>query len=277
LLIAFGSCSILATQGCDALWSVGDLKFVDAMDSSLDSGSSPDSGFDSGSSFDSGSVTNDSGFDSGSRFDSGSGLDASADARSDSSAEGDSGCSCQTGLVCDQWAQCINPLVIDNFATCALQIPMISNRIGVWSDFGTQPVGKAFGVSKPPGTGWADTACGAWLTGGGTVTSNDYAGIGVTLNDGSAYSLAGYTGVTVTVETSLSVTFEVKMLDGYTFGYTIPGATGAVAHDVAFSTLTASPGTPSGTTLDLTQVTELEILAGNPASFGYTVHLLQLY
>jgi len=179
--------------------------------------------------------------------------------------------------VCDQWQQCINPLIIDNFATCSLQIPMVGGRAGSWTDFGTAAVSKQFGVSSPPGTSWSDTSCGAWSTGGGTVTSSDYAGIDVTLDNGATYSLAAYTGITVTVETAQEVSFRVKMLNSYTFRYLIPGATGAIAYQIPFSSLTPSPSTPSGTTLDLTQVTDLQVLPVNPASFAYAVHLLQLY
>jgi len=185
--------------------------------SSSGSSSGVDSGAQDSSTGDSGAV--DSGHVVDSSTDSGSGKDSGTAA--------DAGCGCATGQVCDQFGQCIDPAIIDDFAACVTQIPQVAGRSGTWYSFASTDVGLTFGVSAPPGTGWADTACGAWAVGGATtVTATDYAGIGVTLNLTSTYSLAGYTGLLVEIESSHAVWVQLKLLDGDYFRESIGPSTG---------------------------------------------------
>jgi hypothetical protein len=180
--------------------------------------------------------------------------------------------------VCDQWSQCIDPLIIDNFATCLNALPMVSSRAGAWYAFAAPDVTQAFAVSSP-GAAWLDQGCAAWTSGGGITIDTDFAGMGVSLNNSSTYSVASYTGVTIQIETSESVLFTLKLLNGYEFGATLPGATGAPVYNVPFDELTPdlNQGTPDDAFLDLTQVTDMEFDASDPGSFGIAVHLLALY
>jgi hypothetical protein len=132
-----------------------------------------------------------------------------------------------------------------------------------------------------PGTTWLDHTCAAWATGnssGLTSTDGDYAGIGVILSGGDPYSVSGYTGVRVTIENAVNVFFFAKTYDGNYFSTPINAATGEQVKSIPFSSLLPSQSTPATAVFDRTQVIELQFTAVKPlASFGFAVHLVELY
>ena len=186
--------------------------------------------------------------------------------------------------VCDQWDDCLDSKVIDNFAgsSCDVvgrSIPEIVNRSGGWFTFSSADITPSFGVGDP-GAEWADMACGAWTTGGiQSFKATDYAGMGVSLNNGSAYSLEGYTGVSVQMESANPVILFVQTSNHYEFMTTLSGGIGVLTYNIPFGTLVPfiNASTPSGAILDLTQVTYIEFQATSLASFGFAVHLVSLY
>jgi hypothetical protein len=124
-----------------------------------------------------------------------------------------------------------------------------------------------------PGGSWNDQTCAAWTTGGGGT----YAGFGTQLAGGAAYNLNSWASITILVETSNDIWVQLKAMDGGVFQVNVPGVVGtSMMHTVKFSDMMHVGNTPGSTTLDLTQITDLQIMADVNMGWGYAVHQVAL-
>ena len=150
---------------------------------------------------------------------------------------------------------------------------MISASHNAYADNG---INFDFQVRIPPSS-WDDQSCGAWTTGGDTGSGGtDYAGIGLELSNGNPYDLSAYTGVRTWLESGDSVWLVVKTADGGYFGAPMAATSGNEARTLDFSILTEMDNSMTST-LDLTQVLDLQYNAEDPTSFGYVIHNVSVY
>jgi hypothetical protein len=191
---------------------------------------------------------------------------------------GSSSCSCPSGQQCTTDGHCTSPAVIDDFSDCNMTIDLVGGRTGNWYAAADVGVNLAFAVSAPP-SGFSDKACGAWSTGGPTGNGTTTYGImGATLVAGALpYSLAGYSGLNVNLETGQALGFVVKTSGNGYFQKTIGPTSGAQTYTVPFSSF-AVRGDSQVSTLDLTQVTDIQFNVLDPSiGYGLAVHALSLY
>jgi hypothetical protein len=155
---------------------------------------------------------------------------------------------------------------------------MVAGRSGNWYDFGSTSINRNFAVGSP-GSSWTDRSCAAWLIGGlvGNPTGSDFAGIGVVLNDGAAYDLSGYSGLTIKIESGQTVDVLLKTSDGGYFEAPLASTTGSQFRTVSFSSLAARADSATAV-LNRALVTDIQftIPADEQAGFGFAIHLLQL-
>jgi hypothetical protein len=112
--------------------------------------------------------------------------------------------------------------------------------------------------------------------------AGDYAGIGFSLNNASTYSLLGYTGLAIQIESQNPVIIVIQELNGYEFTTEYAGAVGSDQTKsypfTSFAACTAcNKSEPANAVLDLTQVTDIEFQVSNLTSFGFAVHQISLY
>ncbi len=178
-----------------------------------------------------------------------------------------------------------DPAILDDFASCDGAIARVAGRDGGWYTYGDLDVnltpntsGGAEGASTPP-SGFEDSSCAAWVTGGCEVGSLDctFGGIGLTLLTAAApYDLAGYEGMTFGYEGD---DMWVQVLDdnGGVFGVIVDGSAGARAQrTMYFDDLT--PNADSLTNVpDLSAVTDIQFSALAPEAFGQAIYDLRLF
>jgi hypothetical protein len=208
----------------------------------------------------------------------GSGSAGSGGSGTSTGTGGSSTCSCSGSDQCTTDGHCTNPDVISDFWNCSASIDLIGGRTGNWYAAADVGVNLAFAVSAPP-SGFSDMACGAWSTGGPTGNgTTTYAIMGVTLVSGALpYSLAGYSGLSVNIETGQSVGFVVKTSGSGYFQYTLAATSGAQTYTVPFSSF-AVRGDSQVATLNLAQVTDIQFNVLQPGmGYGFVVHALSLY
>ena len=160
---------------------------------------------------------------------------------------------------------------------------MVAGRSGNWYSYAAATVNQQFAVSVPNGTGWVDKSCAAWSTGGPLAAGNptpmpsDYAGIGVLLNNKSTYSVQGYTGLTIGLESGQEVWLRLKTLDGSYFTTSIAATAGSQTRNIPFSSLLPDSSTSQTAVFDPTSLTDVQFGANDPFSFGFAIHLVALY
>lgn len=160
---------------------------------------------------------------------------------------------------------------------------MVAGRSGNWYSYATTTVNQQFAVSVPNGTGWVDKSCAAWTTGGPVAsgnpmpTSSDYAGIGILLDNKSPYSVQGYTGLMVALESGQLVYLRMKELNGNYFTTSIQPTTGSQTRTIPFSSLVPDSSTPATAVFDPMNVTDVQFAPTDPFAFGFAIHLVALY
>jgi len=165
------------------------------------------------------------------------------------------------------------PNTIDDFSSCDMSICNTSGRSGMWHTVMDANAMQTFTVSTLPSP-WNDTTCAAWTTGG---PGGAYAGFGTQLANGSAYDLSPWGGMTLVVESSHDIFLQVKEMDGGVFQVNIPGMDGtSVPHSFRFTDLQYVANTGGSTTLDLTKITDVQVMADLSAGFGYALHSITL-
>jgi hypothetical protein len=205
---------------------------------------------------------------SGSSGDAGTGgaTDGGAKATSSSSAASGGGGDAGPTTPC-------GPNVIDDFSTCDTSICNVGGRSGTWQTVLAPNATETFMVSDPPSP-WNDMTCAAWTTGPSGAAS---VGFGTQLAGGSPYSLSPWGGMTLLIESSNDTFLQLKAADGGTFQVNIPGMAGtSVPHSIRFTDLQYVSGTGGSTTLDLTQITDLQLMADVNMGFGYALHSVVL-
>jgi hypothetical protein len=226
-------------------------------------GGSAGSGGDGGTGGGSGGTGGDGGSTGGTGGDSGSG--------GSSATGGSSGTGGSPGDTCGN----ASSSVVDNFFTCDTRICDLGGRQGSWYAFADTGVNQNFAVSVP-GSGWVDRSCAAWTIGGPLAYgTQNFAGIGLVLADGSPYDLRHYTGVTIWLESDADVWFVVKAADGGQFGGWLAATTGNQARTLSFASLTRMLDSTVDL-LDLSQALDLQFTAKNPSGFGFAIHSVLL-
>lgn len=160
--------------------------------------------------------------------------------------------------------------VIDDFSSCDANICSTGGRGGMWHTVAATNVsGQTFMVGVPGGS-WLDMSCAALTTGGG---GGDYAGIGIKLANGGPYSLMAWSGITLTLESSNNTWLQLVAMDGGVFQSQVIGMAGtSVQHVQPFSSFQKVGGTPGANNLDLTKITDLQVMAADTNGYGFAVH-----
>jgi hypothetical protein len=116
--------------------------------------------------------------------------------------------------------------------------------------------------------------CAAWTYGG---TGGAYVGFGTQLAGGSAYDLSPWSGMTILLESSNDTWLQIKASDGAVFQVNIPGVMGtSVMHSVKFTDMQYVGGTGGSSTLDLTKITDVQLMADVNMGWGYALHSIVL-
>jgi hypothetical protein len=182
--------------------------------------------------------------------------------------------------VCTPDDRCVAPTVIDDLVDvidCDDEILEIEGRSGLWAADADTDINLTYGFGSP-GTGWADTSCAAWAIGGTASGAIDveFAFMGFMLNDGSAYSLAAYSGLQIILESSNYVQVVLKTTGGGYFQYTLSPLAGSNLRTAPFS-LMAPMNNSLEELLDLSTVYEVQFSTTTPADFGFAIHHVELY
>lgn len=196
---------------------------------------------------------------------------------------GTSACGCTGDRVCTPDARCVSPLLIDDLVDCDSKILPIQGRKGNWAAAADTGINLMYGFSSP-GTAWADRTCAAWATGGpvGTSTATSFAFIGFQLNSTAstmaAYSLAGYTGLEIKLESSASVQVVLKTVGGGYFYSLLLPVSGSNLRRVSFASMTVMANSLESV-LYLENVYEIQFSPPEEdrPSFGMAIHSVALY
>jgi hypothetical protein len=130
---------------------------------------------------------------------------------------------------------------------------------------------ETFAVSMPPAP-WNDNTCAAWTFGG---TGGAYVGFGTQLAGGNAYDLSKWSGMTLLVEGQNAMWLQLKTMAGAVYQVNIAGAAGtSMPYSIKFSDMMLAPGTNGS--LDLTKITDVQLMAATPSGFGYALHSIVL-
>lgn len=198
-------------------------------------------------------------------------------------------CGCTSTEACDQNETCVERVAIDDFGACDADIPEIEGRSGTWGDFAGTVIAYDSGVGDP-GSAFVDRTCGAWMVGGTEEsTTSEYAGIFVLLNadgteNGGPYSITGYTGIHVVIESEHQLVLQVRTVgDGYfgivltpdTLGTTYP----VTYYDIPLSYLTALNHSELPDPGNFTEATQIQLTVVPEAldDFAFAVHYLGFY
>jgi hypothetical protein len=198
-------------------------------------------------------------------------------AGSSGSGGSDPACEC-LGLneVCTPDERCVDANIVDDLYDCDDEILQIEGRSGPWS--GDADIGinfmRGFG---DPGTGWSDRTCAAWATCGAIGIGNTtFAFIGFMLNDGSAYSLAGYYGLRIQLESDNVIQVVLKTTGGGYFQYQLGPIAGSNLREAPFTFMTPMANSLE-LNLNLATVYEVQFSPTTPESCGYAIHRVELY
>jgi hypothetical protein len=245
------------------------------------SGGLPSSGGSAGAAPSSGGASGEGGSDGGSAPSSG----GSSGTGPNAGTGGSDPCGCTSSQACDATGTCVERAAIDDFASCDFAIPLIEGRSGTWGDFGSAAITYSVGFGDP-GEAFNDHSCAAWMTGGGElVTTSDYAGVFVMLDDstgvegGGPYSLSGHTGIRIAIESVHQLVLQARTVgDGY-FGIVLtPDGLPVTTYDIPFSYMSALDHSALAV-FDLTQVTQIQVTVVPAAltGFAFAVHYVGVY
>lgn len=188
-------------------------------------------------------------------------------------------CDCLSGEACTPDLRCVDDMMIDDFVECDDQILAIQGRSGTWVAQVDNDIEFDSGYGDPGFS--ADSTCAAWITGGSEVNAVDatFAYIGFTLNDGAPYSLLGYTGMQLKLESETGVQVVLKTIGGGYFQVTLaplPSSPGTNDRTVSFASMVKMDDSLE-TELDLSTVSEVQLSATERTSFAIAVHSVTLY
>jgi hypothetical protein len=108
------------------------------------------------------------------------------------------------------------------------------------------------------------------------IGATDFAFIGFMLNDGSAYSLVGYTGLRIVLESSNSIQVVLKTTGGGYFQYTLTPIVGSNLRSAPFASM-APMNNSQELSLNLATVYEVQFSPTTPTNCGYAIHRVELY
>jgi len=186
-------------------------------------------------------------------------------------------CACSGTEVCTVDERCVAPTLLDDLVDCDDEILEIEGRHGTWAADADYDINLMHGFSNP-GSSWADHSCAAWATGGISPSSIDvsFAFIGFQLNDGSAYDLSDYSGLRIKLESDANVQVVLKTTGGGYFDYVLAPLVGSNLRSAPFSGMTYMQNSTE-TSLDLSQVYEVQFSPTDPTAFGMAIHRVELY
>jgi hypothetical protein len=169
------------------------------------------------------------------------------------------------------------PGAIDDFSSSACDMTHTTCLGGTWQALMGGGATQTFTVSVPPGN-WTDhTTCAAWTQGGPDTAMNAYVGFGTQLAGGAAYNLMQWTGATLLIEGQNPMFFQLKAADGGVFQVKITGMPGgSTMWPIKFTDMQPVANTPGSKTLDLTKITEVQLMADVTQGFGYALHSIAL-
>jgi hypothetical protein len=190
---------------------------------------------------------------------------------------GPTDCECSLGEACAPDLRCVDENLIDDFVVCDEEILAINGRSGTWTGEADTDVNITYGYGDP-GSLWVDHTCAAWASGGSKVNGveTDFAFIGFMLNDGDAYSLAGYTGLQIKLESSNTVQVVLKTTGGGYFQATLAPFAGSNYRSAAFASMLEMANSLE-TDLDLSTVYEVQFSVTDRTTFGLAIHSVTLY
>jgi hypothetical protein len=187
-------------------------------------------------------------------------------------------CVCTAGQQCTLDDICVFPHDIHTSLTCKGSIAEIAGRSGKWYGFASAGDGYQLGFGDP-GPTWHQHTCAVYFVGGPKPTMGDVssAGCGVQLASGSTYSLAGSTGIKMTIEGGQDTLVIVKLSNGGYYG-AFATATGSEVLDrtVTFSSMTRLANS-AAVPFDLSLATDIQFSPRNPAmSWGFAMYAISL-
>jgi hypothetical protein len=186
-------------------------------------------------------------------------------------------CDC-TGLneVCAPDERCVDANVVDDLFDCDDEILAIEGRSGPWAGDADTGINLMRGFGDP-GSGWSDRTCAAWATCGPLAAGGTtFAFIGFMLNDGDAYSLVGYTGIQIQLESDNVIQVILKTTGGGYFQYLLSPIVGSNLRTAPFGSMTPMNNSAE-LSLNLATVYEVQFSPTTPASCGYAIHRVVLY
>ena len=186
-------------------------------------------------------------------------------------------CDCSLGQACAPDLRCVDENLIDDFVVCDEEILAINGRSGSWTGEADTDVNITYGYGNP-GSLWVDQTCAAWASGGARVdgVETDFAFIGFMLNDGDAYSLAGYTGLQIRLESENSMQVVLKTTGGGYFQATLAPISGSNLRSTPFASMLQMENSLESE-LDLDTVYEVQFSVTDRTTFGLAIHSATLY
>jgi hypothetical protein len=184
-------------------------------------------------------------------------------------------CDCLPGAACTPDLRCVDENLIDDFVVCDEEILAIQGRSGSWTAEADTDVDISYGYGNP---GWADPTCAAWATGSTALNAiaTEFAFIGFTLNDGDPYSLVGYTGLQIKLESENSVQVVLKTTGGGNFQATLAPFAGSNERSTPFASMLMTDDSLEAV-LDLSSVYEVNFSVTDRTAFGLAIHGVTLY
>ncbi len=178
-----------------------------------------------------------------------------------------------------------DPAIIDDFGSCDGAIARVAGRDGGWYTYGDLDVnltpntsGGAEGASTPP-TGFEDSSCAAWVTGGCDEGALDctFGGIGFTFLAGAdPYDISDYSGITFGYEGD-DMWVQVLDANGGGFGVIVDGSPGTRSQRTVYFEDMVANAESLTSVLDLSAVTDVQFATVAPDAFGQAIYEPRLF
>jgi len=186
-------------------------------------------------------------------------------------------CTCSGSEECTVQGDCVDPDTIEDFAECDDTIIQVRGRSGTWYADGDTGINVMFGIGNP-GSAWSDNSCAAWTVGGPTGSGSATWGVmGVDLNEGSAYDLSDYSGISVRVETGAGLGVNITTTDGGNFQAQIGPTTGSQTFNLSFGSDFHARPDSAVSNMNLAKIKGIQFTPDSVAEgYGLAVHALFL-